>query len=140
MAQCRSNATQCDVVKRLRLPYLDQRKMYRLICDLPETLFGQLFAREDGGLVKIAEVHAGEPRSWVIVQDGARGLSGSRCRLYGRLLGDIEVLDVVSRIALGVGLFEQSGQLVAFSALPLFGRARCSADIESIEACRGVQV
>jgi hypothetical protein len=50
------------------------------------------------------------------------------------------MFDVIPRVALGVGFLEKAGQLVAFGALSFFGRARCSANIEGIETCRGVKV
>lgn len=50
------------------------------------------------------------------------------------------MLDIIPSIALGIRLLEQARQLVALSALPLSGRARCPAYVRGIEAGRGVQV
>ncbi len=61
--------------------------------------------------------------------------SSRRC-----LRGNIEVLDIVPGVSLGVGFFEQAGQLITLSTLPFFGRARCPTNVQGMETCCSVQV
>jgi hypothetical protein len=126
----------------LWLPQLDKSNMDGLFCTFLERVFrqflGQRFAFEDCRLIEVAEVYTRERCSWIATEDSSDSLPGLWHSICRCLLGGIEVLYVVSGIALGVGFFEQASQLVALCTLSFFGGARCSPDIRGIEACRGV--